>query len=244
MKKILIAAYLISVQIFGFAQNQIEIYPHLRWDNYPSISIPFNSVANTTITMKGKNWGVGLNYLVSLRNKLFVKGGAGYYKYSFDEIETFVRPFGPGQARSINYQGPYSRYFYSCDKYWYNCISLTIGLEKWFILNKSLDVIAGFDLLNYYTLSQVYNIPVSNYHLEYKTTNNRYFGLGFNVNTGIQKEMGRFHIGPTLSLPIFSAWKQDSVFPFEQNSSNRNKWVNGVQLGLTCKYSLTKIRSK
>ena len=245
MKKILFATCLFLTHNFGFGQHQIELHPHLRFDNYPSFDIAFNSVTNATITMKGKSWGVGLNYMFLLKNKLFIKGGAGYYKYSFDEIESVIPPFGEGPARSINYEpGPSSTFFYSCDKYWYNSISITVGLEKWFMLNKSTDAIAGLDIVNYYTLSQVYNIPATNYDTEYKTTNNRYFGVGFNISTGIQKEIGRLRIGPTFSLPIFSLWKQDSVFPFEKESKNRNKWLNGVQFGITCKYSLTKNTSK
>jgi len=245
VKKILLATCLFLSQNFGFAQDRIEFYPYLRWDNYPSFSIPFNSVLNSTITMKGKSWGVGLNYMFLLKNKLFLKGGAGYYKYSFDQIETFTTLFGTGHARSINYQGgPSSTFGYSCDKYWYNAISLTVGVEKWFTFNKSVVLITGFDILNYYTVSQVYNIPASNYDTEFKTTGNRYFGLGFNIYTGIQKQIGRIHIGPSISLPIFSAWKQDSAFPFEQNSKSRNKWLNGIQLGITCKYALTKNPSK
>jgi len=194
--------------------------------------------------MKGKSWGTDINYLHSLKDKWFIKGGIGYYKYSFDQIETFVVPFGTGHARSINYHPGYSTFFYSCDKYWYNAISLTVGVEKWFMLNKSVDLVGGFDVLNYFTLSQLYKIPIGNDHTDYKTKNERYFGFGISTYAGIQKEVGRFQFGPALKVPIFNLWKQDSVFPFEQNSKSRNKWLNGIGLGITCKYSLTKKPSK
>jgi hypothetical protein len=241
MKKILFATCLFLTQNFGFGQDQIELYSHLRWDKYPSFNIPFNSVSNSTITMKGKSWGTDINYLHSLKDKWFIKGGIGYYKYSFDNIEAFVPSFGTRNARFINFRGgPSSTFYYVCDQYWYHMISLTVGLEKWLMLNKTVDLVGGFDVLNYFTLSQLYKIPIGNDHTDYKTKNERYFGFGISTYAGIQKEVGRFQFGPALKVPIFNLWKQDSVFPFEQNSKSRNKWLNGIGLGITCKYSLTK----
>jgi hypothetical protein len=245
MKKTLFATCLFLTQNFGFAQDQLELYSHLRWDKYPSFNIPFNSASNSTITMKGSSWGTDINYLHSLKDKWFIKGGIGYYKYSFDNIEGFTPSYGTRNARFIHFSGgPSSTFFYVSDRYWYNTISLTVGLEKWLMLNKTVDLVGGFDVLNYFTLSQLYKIPIGNDHTDYKTKNERYFGFGISAYAGIQKEVGRFHFGPALKVPIFNLWKQDSVFPFEQNSKSRNKWLNGIGLGISCKYSLTKNSSK
>ena len=117
---------------------------------------------------------------------------------------------------------------------------MTVGFDKSFDMKKSMDFIAGFDIINYYTFSQCYNIPATNSDTKFKQSNSQYFGFSFIMNAGLQKDLGKVKIGPTVHLPIFRLWKQDAIFPGEQNSETRNKWLRGIGIGFTCTFSLTK----
>ena len=242
MKQLLIIAF---ISFFSFqikAQNpkaRIEINPYLKWDSYPKFITSFNSVTNSTITMKGINWGITGSYLYPLKNNLFIKIGIGYYKYSFNSIKQYNSLFGTSDNRRINYPGGSSTFGYVCNKYWYNNITTITGLEKLFWLNKNIGLVTGLDMINYYTYSQQYNIPGASSDAEYRRTKGRYFGFAFNIHGGLEKGIGNIKIGPTISLPIFMKWKQDMVFPEEQDSKNRSKWLNGVVVGITCRFFLT-----
>jgi len=237
----IVFSFFFSNSIFGqTSTNQIEINSYLQGDSYPSFSIRFNSVTNSTIKIHGISWGSGMNYKYSLKNNSFIKGGLGYHKYSFSKIERYTRPFGDTKARVINYTGGYSSFAYVTDKYWYNTISATVGFEKLYTLKKNTNFIAGVNAVNYFTFSQRYNIPGTFKDVTFKKTISRYFGLSFIANAGLQKNFGRFNLGPTIHLPIFSSWKQDAIFPHEENNDSRSKWLRGIGIGFTCAYPLTK----
>lgn len=240
MKNTLLAGCIILISNFVFAQNpasQIEINPYLRWDSYPSFTTPYNSVMNSTIKMKGNNWGVGIYYKYAHKKRILIKGGIGYYKYSFDDIQSYTRLFGIQNSREIKYTGGSSTFGYATNKYWYNTLSATIGIEKLFNLKKNWLIFAGLDVINYYTFSQRYILFST---IKYKESDGHYFGISTNIYTGVQQKLGRINIGPTFILPVYANWKQDSVFPIEQNNKNRNKWLRGFGIGVSCTYSLTK----
>jgi len=50
--------------------------------------------------------------------------------------------------------------------------------------------------------------------------------------------LGKTSIGPVIQCPLFSNWKRDDIFPGEDNSGYRSKWLKGFAVGLTAKYSL------
>ena len=243
MRHFLFAAIHLVVSTFIFGQKtstQIEINSYLHWDNYPSFTYPTSSVMNTTVMLKGLSWGIQPAIKFPIGNNLLAKFGLGYYKYSFSNVQQYTRLFGTYKNRQINYPGGSSTFGYVCNKYWYNTITATIGLEKSFKLRKDINFTSGFDVVNYYTFSQRYNIPGTNSDTKYKRANNRYFGFSFNLCAGLQKNFGKLSIGPTISLPIFRSWKQDIIFPEEQNSKSRSKWLRGIGVGLTLSYSLKK----
>ncbi len=243
MKPQLFATLFLLISYSSFGQKEkalIEINPYLQWDNYPSFTFPFNSTRNNTIKINAISWGVAANYKFSLKKNWLAKIGTGYYKYSFNNIKNYDPLFGNNTRRGINYPGGSATFYYVCDKYWYNTITVNLGFEKLFDLKKDVDFIGGFDVINYYTFSQQYNIPGSNFDRKYKTANNRYFGLSLNLNAGLQKRFGNIIIGPTIILPVFRMWKQDMVFPQEENNGSRSKWLRGIGVGFTCSYNLTK----
>jgi len=236
MKRLIFVIIYLFFSNYLFGQkkeNHIEINPYFQWDTYPSFIAPFNSVTNSSIKLKGASWGIDAYYKHSLKTHLFIKAGLGYYKYAFNNIQNYTSPFGNSRARNINYTGGSSTFSYVCNKYWYNTVAATIGVDKSFNLKKNMDFIGGFDVVNYYTFSQNYNIPGTSSEINYKKTNNRYFGFAFNMSASLQKNFGKLIIGPTIGLPILRSWKQDMVFPGEQNNKSRNKWLKGIGVGIT-----------
>ena len=235
-----VGTFLIGNCVFGQkSPSQIEINSYLRWDNYPVFTTPFNSVMNSTIKIKGTSLGIQPNFKFSIKNNFFAKFGLGYHKYSFDHIQVNTRLFGNQSSRiirRINYPGLSSTFGYTTNKYWYNTLSATIGIEKLFNIKKNWSIITGLNVTNYYTFSQRYILST----IKYKESDGRYFGFSTNIYTGIQKKFGKISVGPNILLPIYEAWKKDEVFPQEENSKNRSKWLRGLGIGITCNYSLKK----
>ena len=251
MKNILFAVCIILISNFVFSQTtsrQIEINPYLRWDSYPKFVYAINPVNSNTVRIKGTSWGINAAYKFPVKNKLYLKAGLGYYRYSFNDIEQMNSLFGKSDNRIIDYIPPdpwAPAILYTTNKYWYNSIAATIGIEEHIDIAKGIQIICGVDIRNYYTFSQHYHIVYpSPQGTNYKQTANRYFGFSANLNAGLQKKIGKISIGPTIHLPIYDIWKQDEVFPQEENGKSRNKWFRGLGVGITCNYSLTKIYKK
>lgn len=238
-----IATFLIINSAFGQKPvNQIEINPYLRWDSYPAFVYAINPVNSNTVRIKGTSWGINAAYKFPVKNKLYIKIGLGYFKYSFNDIDQMNSLFGKSDNRIIDYipSDPWApAILYTTNKYWYNSITATIGVEKHIDITKSIQIICGADIRNYYTFSQHYHIVYpSPQGTNNKQTTNRHFGFSANLNAGLQKKIGRISIGPAIHLPIYDIWKQDEVFPKEKNSSSRNKWFRGFGIGIICVYFL------
>lgn len=247
MKKQLFAIFFLFLSNFVIAQKtsgQIEINPYMRMDWYPEFSYNIGGRPSTDYTkMRGKNWGLNVNYKYPMKKDIFIKAGLGYYRHSFNKINTFNTMFGNSNARMINYTDP--RYIvFTTDKYWYNCISANIGIEKLFKIKNDMQIIGGLNLNNYYTYSQNYHIPiyftVNPINNNYKLNNDRFFGLSANIHAGLLKKIGKVSIGPSIILPVYDTCNTDRAFPDEDNDGFRNKWFKGIGLGIICNFSLTK----
>ena len=222
-------------------KSSIEIYPFVRFDEYPAFSYSINQVNSNDVNIKGTSWGINMNYKLGLKKKFYFKAGVGYYKYSFNNIDSYNSLFGHGTGRVINFPSPYYL-IYGTNKYWYHCISGNIGIEKLYDIKKNLKIASGINLSHFYTCSQYYRVGNNN---RYELDNKRFFGLSGNASVALLKSIGRISVGPSIVLPIYDIWKQDQVFPksdgvHESNSSTRNKWFGGIGLGVSINYSLTK----
>lgn len=220
---------------------RIEINPYVQFDRYPAFSYAINSVRNNEVSIRGASWGISGAYKFPVSRNIYLKAGLGYYRYSFNKIKRTNSSFGESNVRSINYPGMADLLYYT-DKYWYNSLLVTVGAERAFPLSESMQLTAGVNLNNYYTFSQRYHIdyynannPIEN---NYKTSNSRYFGFSAELRAGLEKKIGEFSLGPQIILPIFGSWKQDRIFPGEEDSHNRTKWLRGVGAGITFSYSL------
>lgn len=236
-----------QVKTDSFTQRQsseIEINPYFRWDNYPEFSYVLNGRPSTDyVKINSPSWGISALYKYPVRNRLFLKAGIGYYKYSFSKIRKTNTQFGEATARNIDYySGPIAvSVAYVTDKYWYNTMSADIGMENSFSLKKNVQIAIALDLNNYFTFSQYYHLsynPAGSQ--DYKKNNKRYFGASITISTSLLQKFNRVSIGPSIIIPAWDLWKTDATFPEETDTGSRRKWLHGIGIGISCNYSLTK----
>lgn len=235
---ILLCTNTLSAQI---PKKQFEIQPYFRWDNYPTFTNAVNVLSTHQLTINGKSWGINAAYKLEVKNKLFLKIGIGYYKYSFSKIGGMHRSWGKSNARMVEYTAPIGDILLYTPKYWYNTFNANIGFEKYFHLNKGYYIISGLNARNYFTFSQQYNMQLSTVKNQRRYVK-RQFGFSADLSAGILKQMGKLGIGASVILPIYDKWRQDNFFPTEENASSRNKWFRGIGAGINCNYSLSKIK--
>ena len=242
MKLIIGIASLLILSMTSIAQkraNQIEVNPYFRWDWYPKFTYSTNSVNSNTVKIIGRSFGITASYKILVQNRLYLKAGLGYYKYAFSKIDQVNSLFGKTESRVIKETPPggSSTFSYATRNYWYNTLSAVIGTEKVFNIKKRLEIIVGVNITNYYTFTQHYILGSQNY----KKSVSRYFGFSTDLYVGIQKKYGKITISPIMILPIYTNWKQDKIFPQEDNNKHRNKWLRGVGIGIIFSRSLTKM---
>lgn len=223
---------------------QIEIMTFKKWDSYPVFNYAMNEVNTNKVKIDGASLGITASYKYPIKNNLYLKGGLGYYQYSFNKINKENR-FGKSDTRVIHYPNQRDIIF-TTNKYWYNCLSTNIGLEQYFRITKTFQITTGVNFINYYTFSQHYNLsfnypPEDNRFMQY---NKRNFGFSIISSLGLLKSFGRLSLGPFVSAPIYEVWHKDPIFPSEipriaENlSSTRDKWFKGIGAGISLNYSL------
>ncbi len=224
-------------------KHQIEITPLVRMDSYPEFTYSINPVNSEKVKIKGESWGINTVYKFPVKG-LFIKAGLGYYRYSFNNIEQINSLFKKSDRRIIDYtlEGPAApSIFFLTDKYWYHNIVLLMGVEKQTKILKNINLITGLNIGNHFTFSQYYHItyPAPRGTSD-KKSDWRYFGFSANAQIAAHKQWNRISVGPQLILPIFDSWKKDELFPEETNSGSRNKWFQGIGLGISFNYLLNK----
>ena len=231
--------------------NSLEIEPFLRWDKYPTFTNDINVIARYQLAIRGRSWGVNTNYKIVDHNKRYFKIGLGYYRYSFNDIVSTHRSFGQGNRRVIDYPTTLGIILVT-DRYSYNTINLNLGVGSHVKLNKETNLLFGANVRNHFTFSQSYHIPYDNSFIpqpelqiknNYKTFKKRYFGLGGELNIGMLKRIHKLNIGPNLIIPVYDNWRQDDIFPTENNSASRSKWFSGIGVGIICNYPIGKIKN-
>lgn len=215
--------------------NSIELYPYFRHDNYGIFDDSYGGRSfSTRLSLKGNSYGISAYYTRALPNKLQGRIGLGYYKYSFNKINTYDgRTYGGTYPeRPLEYPTIDAIMLYT-NGYYYNTITLNIGADRVFILSKGYELLAGGSLQGYYTYSQVFKVPVPQNarYPDYKRKKSEVFGFSINLNIGINKNIGNFYAGPRILIPVFDQWKQDEIFLEPQNAS-RNKWFTGFGGGI------------
>lgn len=225
---------------FIYAQNgshQLELESFVRYDKYPPFSYAPNPNNSRTAKISGTSLGVGINYRFALQKSFYFKVGVGYYQYSFDKIQDYDPLFGNMNARLILFRPENSAFYYACHKYRYNCASINIAPEYHFATGKYWSLAVGLRVSNYLTFSQTYYLSND---IKEKLNHFRYLGLSVSPEFTFLYQSRNFSIGPKLITPFFDNYKQDKVFPGENNSRSRSKWFNGFGVGISVAYSLIK----
>lgn len=262
MKKPALAFVLFLMARLALAQtgkSQLEIMPSIRHDDYPRISYHFKGREEAdALSMKGLSWGTNINYKYLLGKNFRLKAGAGYYRYTFSDI-TSSNKWGTTNARPIDgvtnipiegYPDGEQRIYYT-DRYWYNTLSLNVGLEKSFPLSSTLDLFTSVNISDYYTLSQVYHMdetyftttfeqaPTGSREWKHETREKEHFGYSAFLQLGLAKKAGGFSLAPSLLLPVFDSWRKDELFREGGNGRDtRSKNFGGVGLALAISRNL------
>ena len=242
-KKAILLFTFLFLTLFSQAQkpnNQIGITPFVRWDNYPRHTYHYNGAGTSdNLKMKGTSYGIDLDYKFNVKKGLFIKAGIGYYKYKLDKLDNDNSVFGKSQARPINFISPLFIQL-STDKYYYNNLFLTTGIEKQFELNKGFNFITSFNLNGYFTYSQYYHLTANpnDGNLNFNKNEKGFLSVSGNVMAAVTKKVGSLQIGPSLFIPVFDVYKKDPVFLETGSRGGNSKLLNGIGLGLVCNVSL------
>ncbi len=215
---------------------QIEITPYVKYDTYPEM---IDRVTSTTHYAKisGLSYGLDFNIRIKIYKKYSFLSGIGYYKQSFNKIES-RSSYGEGNTRWIDYPSPLFINFYT-DKYWYHTFLFNVGVEKEFVLKKNLSASIGAVSSSYFTFSQYYHLNNNpGGSLDYKTNGFRHSGSTFSLIAGLQKTVKNILIGPKLIFPIYTKWKKDNAFAGETYKGSRDKWLRGIGGGISVNYFL------
>jgi hypothetical protein len=249
---ILLSVFTITSELYAQRNtNCLEIEPFIRWDKYPTFTNDINVIARYQLAIRGRSWGINTNYKIVDHKKRYFKFGLGYYRYSFNQIISTHRTFGEGDRRVIDYPTTLGLVLVT-DRYSYNTINMNLGIGNHIKLNKEMNLLFGANFKNHFTFSQYYHLPYDNSFIpqrelqiknNYKTFKKRYFGLGADLNIGILKSIGDLNIGPNLIIPVYDNWRQDDIFPTENNSASRNKWFSGIGVGIICNYPIGKTKN-
>lgn len=220
------------------SKGQLEINQFVRFDWYPKFQYSINSVNSNSVKIQGTSWGIDAFYKFLVKKRVYIKTGLGYYKHSFNKINQVNSLLGKSKTRIIEDYvppaGPAPSITYTTSKYWYNTVAFRAGCEIRKDYSNGIILNYGIGAGIYYTFSQNYFIEYP--EPDYKTTVGRFFGGTTYGHISIQKRIQNFSFGPSIHLPVYDLWKKDDVFPKESNNETRNKWFNGlaVGIGLTC----------
>lgn len=226
-----------------FAQkrpNEIQLIPIIRYDWYPEITFNYGGRFSTDqLKMKGLSFGLNANYKYTLRKKINITAGLGFYKYSFSNLKRInssspssgISKARPSEIPSNN------NFFYSTYSYYYTTLSFNIGIEKLVEINKNINFFYGIGFSQYLKLKSVYKTNFGGF--VYKKKDLQLFAQTILANIGFEKKFRKINIGPHLLVPIFDSWHKDEVF-LEPRNEKRNKWLKGIGLGISCNYKLSK----
>ena len=245
MTKILLFSILFSYAATAFGQrrsDELEITPYAQFDRYPKFSYVIGDRPNTDfVKLTGISWGINTAYKFEIKNRVYLKAGIGYFQYRFNDVSRVNTSFGSSDSRDIKFPSPLFIPFFT-DKYWYNTLSVHAGLEKLIMLNKTTFLATAVQFVEHFTFSQHYHITYRGNSIDndYTLRKKKNFAFSGNLQSALLKKIGRLSIGPMINIPVIQIWKEDEVFPEENNSNSRNKWFNAIGLGIQTSYSLSK----
>jgi len=231
----------IFLPLFSLAQQKnksFEIVPKVRYDNYADFDDQFSDRSYTTrLKLKGVSWGLDVKYSSSLNDKWSTKVGIGYYRYTFNKMSNYNPIFRTtSKSREINLVRPVF-IIYGTDKYWYNSINFSVGIDRNIPLQSKYEGVLGLQVNNFMSFTQRYNVPGDN-SIE-KKSNLHYYAFSGLLNAGINRTFSNFYLGSHLALPVFDMWSDDKTLSHVPGKSRR-KWANGVGVNFVIGFYLKK----
>lgn len=206
------------------ARQALEATVLTRWDKHADYTTRFGNRTYAEGTqLAGLSYGIGLAYRFHPIKGLRTKIGLGYYQLRVDKVRQTTL-WGIATARSTTYDDGQTNLLYSAQKYHYNALQFSAGLESAVQLKPSLSIVTGIDINYYYTFTQSYKL---NKNTTYRPTQSYPLGMGVNAQFGIQKQLGAIYLQPQVVLPIYQRLKGDEVFG-EEKSLRISKWFNGI----------------
>jgi len=237
-RKTMVKVILPSLTILYFtsadAQNKksFEFSILGRYDRHANYVSNFaGRVYNDTNKLYGISYGANVSYRKELTQTIFASLGFGYYRLGIDKIKGSM-PFnipGTRTVRSIDYDDGVTNRGYATSKYYYDNLTVTIGLNKIDLLKERLYLDFGLEVIGQYSISQRYQLLDGRKH--YSTNNEKPLEFGVNATFGILREYKSFYIRPALLVPIYQNLKGDKVF-YEDRNMNISKWFYGIGLTL------------
>ncbi len=242
MKHRFIFFILLTVVTKSFTQTkkiEIEILPYVKYDKYKEFLGWETGIGGKHfVTPSGISYGLDTRLKKRLGDNYSFVLGLGYFRYSFTKIATHNN-LGTGNTRLISFPSPLFILFYT-DKYWYNTVSLKLGVEKILTLKNNFSLPIGINFGNYFSFSQQYHLtanPDGSQKYLIKKSNN--FATAIGLELGLLKIKRKMTIGPKIQIPFLSKWKTDKAFPNEDGSTSRSKWFKGFGFGISCNFFLT-----
>ena len=234
-KLLLITTLLLTkTTVYGQKNSSFELDFIGRYDKHADYTTRFGDRSYTNDTkLWGKSFGFNINYIKSLYNHVNTKVGIGYYNLGIDKIRQ-TTPFNIiATGRNINYRHPSGILpLFATNKYYYDNLSLTVGLAYERPIAKKVDFIAGGDFNYLYTFSQLYHITYDD--IRYRTNNSRTLGFAANTYFGLLRKVhtDEYYVSPKIIVPIYQQLRGDEAFG-EDQSVKMEKWFNGVGVSLT-----------
>lgn len=243
-KRFLLTIVVIVILNSVLAQKKngsIEINPYVRYDVYANFLSINESYLKISTKLKGTSTGININYKFSTKSNYQLFAGIGYYKNTFNNI-TSGRPSSTNTTsrREIlivrtNYISTFT------DNYWYNNVAFNVGFDKHLLLKNNSYITIGAIMNNFIEYSQYYYFEGG--YVEGKNhlyTKNTSYGISTSIQVGFLKKISKFSIGPKLIIPVFDNKKKDKNFPYGIGTGVKDKWLNGIGLGISLNYLLTK----
>lgn len=203
---------------------------------FSSVKMTNNWSPPTAINRKdyfnGTAIAYGTNFTYSFRPKNIIKNknihliaGLGYLKQRFD-IE---RPF--------NYDSPLEPIFYT-NHYSYHCYQAIIGIGYKYPFKDKLTLTGDLTYSWLKSFRQDYT-PKSNHGYGKLTqTNNKNINYGhlMNLEFGAQRQLtNKFSAGLIILAPIYTRWRNDTIFSDNPNEFSNPKFSAGLSLSISYK---------
>lgn len=229
MQKLRLLLLVNLTSITGFAQHKksLELILLSRYDQHADYTTRyFDRVFTSDIKLYGYSHSAGVSCLQPVQKHFHLKLGVNYYRLAIDKIDQRTRLFGKTTNRSIDYDYPQGRPLLATNKYHYNNIGITAGLQFDHRLAKQLTGLAGMNIQYLYTFSQLYHIAFRD--IRYKEDNDRYLGFGIDVYFGLSRRMksSKYYLSPKLIISLYQQLNGDPALGEEQ-SVKMKKWLSG-----------------